>query len=294
MFDEKSILILFLSTIIVVSLIFNTFSIYSYKRIKQKISAHYICLNIYIINILFSLICIPSYILKEVNIIKNAQLESIFSFLNDFISFFYNDLLLLIALDRYFFICTQIRFNGKLITLIYYSFSFLKSSTSVSRLFEKSLRENNFSNVNDSLFEYGKEATLFYDKYFFISMITFDTVLQFVAYCKIFTYVYRKSSHARSYLPIIVVNFQKSLNKRFLWVNGHNQELSSHSSVENIKVSNIVGGEKTLEYKKCKNEFNYNMIHFRIFKNTHHWIITLVFIRVSLYNILFKLFYLLN
>lgn len=282
MLDERSSLILFLSIIMIISLIFNTFSIYSFKRIQNKISAHYICLNINIINLFFTLISIPSYILKEANIIHNDEIASLLAFLDDFIKFVYNDLVLLIALDRYFFICTQIRFNGKLIILIYYSLSVLIASASVSRLFENSFKaDNNTFIFNESFWIYGKYLTEFYTKYYVFTVIMMDITLELISYFKILLYVYRKSSHARSYLPIIVVNFGKRVNKHYLCVNGNNQELSSHSSHENIKVSNMFGEKNTSECRKIKRKYNYNMIHFQIFKKTYHWIITKVFIRVN-------------
>ena len=282
MFNESSTLILYLSIIIIFSFLFNTFSIYNFTIQKNKISAHYICINLFIINIIFTLTSLPYYILKEANIIKTGLLSNVCQCLNDFIIFIYNFLLLLMAMDRYFYICTQIRFNGNKILIIYYLVAFLIASTSVSRVFENNFRHNVTVNksFNSSEWLLYKQLTVYYD-YFFISVPFVCILISFSFYIKIFAYVYRKSSHAKSYLPIIVINFKKDLNKSFICINGHNKELSSNSSVDNIKMSHIATDFQC--DKKRKKDFNYNMIHFQMFKNTNHWIITVVFLRVNLF-----------
>ena len=129
--------ILILSSIFLFSTIFNIFSIYKFIIVKKKISPDYIKLQLWIINLVFTFVAIPYYILKELDFFKLRLFEcKLFYSMTDFIMFVYNNLLILMAIDRYIFICTRISFSLKQTLISFYVITFIIASTSFTRLFQ--------------------------------------------------------------------------------------------------------------------------------------------------------------
>lgn len=112
-------LIIFLSTICLISCILNGFSLYNVLIIKRKNSADCIRGQIFLMNLVFTSIAIPYYITKEARLL-NAFSCKFFYFVTDLIMFVYNSLLILMAIDRFLLICTQIRIKiGKMLKIFY-------------------------------------------------------------------------------------------------------------------------------------------------------------------------------
>lgn len=250
-----------LLSIMALSLIFNSISIYNFYEIRKKISADYIKLQIWIINLVFTCIAIPYYILKETNIIHNGLIICNLTYMiTDFIMFIYNNLLMLMALDRYFFICTKIRFHGKKILVLFYLISFLIASTSIIRIFQNECRV-----VLDRKLKSNKTADFLvtiYEDYIITIIMSINMLLTFSLYISIVYYVYKKSSKTNGKCVSLI-----RLNKD-----------SKETSTENKINSNF------FNYKVKKEK---KMIHFKLFKRTKHWILTATFIKVKSFFVCF-------
>ncbi len=200
------------------------------------------------------------------------------SFLKDLIIFIYNDLLVLTSLDRYFFICTEYRFNGKKIFIMFYAMSALFASPICFQLFYE---ENEINKTISAL-----EIKYFYDEYFMKSVECSMMLITSVVYVFIVLFVYSKSN---SFLSIVMVNFK---NETKMWVHVKKGQLNSQSSTDNINIKATSVACKYDEYtqstyndfdieKKESAEYNFNLIHFKLFKKTVHWKITVKFMQVN-------------
>jgi len=69
--EKNNKFIVYASIVMILSLLFNSFTIYEYKRMSNKISAHYICMNVCLVNIMFSLVVLPFFMMKKSHILDN-------------------------------------------------------------------------------------------------------------------------------------------------------------------------------------------------------------------------------
>jgi hypothetical protein len=144
--QKNSPLVLFLLTIFAFSATLNTISLKAFFRIKKKISPDHIRAHIFLINLLFTFTAIPYYLLKELEILKSEAICKLLYFLTDFIMFTYNNLLILMALDRFLFICTQVRYRADTLMRRFYFASTLISSLALVRLFTNTCDNVGFKN----------------------------------------------------------------------------------------------------------------------------------------------------
>ena len=255
-FNNNTLFVSFMITIIILSTVFNIHSIHKFKLIKKKISPDYIKLQLWIINLVFTFIAMPYFILKEINLL-NLFWCNFFYMLSDSIMFVYNNLLILMALDRYFFICSKVDFSSKEIHATFYALTFLIASTSLVRLLQESCYINemaaiwtscNCKTVSNILIQ-------IYNDYFIILVISINMIITFLIYIRIILYVRHKQEKLQTYLPIKLLNFKHDLNK----------------AVDRSDQVNPVSEEKCSKVKKS---------HMKLFKNTKHWKIMIVFIKV--------------
>ena len=275
----------FLTTIIVLSLIFNTISIYNFYDVKKKISADYIKFQIWLINLVFTLVAIPYYILKEINLIENNSLLcNVFYAFSDGIMFVYNNMLILMALDRYFFICTKVRFHDKNVMPIFYFISLSFASTSVIRLFQKDCSVI-AKPVNDRFNETVVEDLLLviYRDYFVTSVISLNMSLTFILYIRIIYFVYKKSTKAQSYRPVKQITKETSPNLKVASCSTENNSSRVEEDARNLSIKEMKTNKSNFfKYSvKKKNK----AIHYKLFKNTKHWIVTITFMKVSLFHL---------
>lgn len=252
--NNNLIFIFTLVSIIALSTIFNTFSIYKFKIIKKKISLDYIKLQLWIINLVFTFIAIPYFIFKELDYFKSKIFEcKLLYAATDFIMFVYNNLLILIAIDRYLFICTRLNLKLDQIFIPFYTITLAIASTSMIRLFQNSCSNSILSEESSLINLYN---------YFIIIIMSINMILTFLIYIKIIIFVYKKEAKVKNHIQMKLVDFKQNLNKS----NG-NKQLNTIISIQ----------KKT---------------YIKMFKNTKHWTIMIVFIKVKLIIIIKILFYL--
>jgi len=133
-FTVKDVLTISLIVCMVVSLFLNGLQLYYFSSIKKKFTVDYIKAHIFIVNIVFTLVAMPYYILKE-NMLLNEFWCKLLYFLSDFIMFVYNNLLILMAIDRYLFICTRYRYKMSRCFITFYIVTIAIALVSLVRLF---------------------------------------------------------------------------------------------------------------------------------------------------------------
>jgi hypothetical protein len=232
--------------IIVLSTVFNMFSIYKFTQIKKRISPDYIKLQLWIINLVFTIVAIPYFMLKELNYFESRIFEcKLLYTITDFIMFVYNNLLTLMAVDRYIFICTHMSQKLNQILIPFYSITFIIASTSVIRLFQ--------NDCSLSILKKSQESFLINSyNYFIIILISISMILTFLIYLKIIIYVYKKETKVRNHIEIKLVDFKQNLNK------SNKLAEKQFDTISSIK----------------------NKSYIRLFKNTKHWKILIVFLKV--------------
>jgi hypothetical protein len=145
--ENKIVLLVFLSSIMVVSSFLNSLALVSYYKLRKKIIADHIKAQIFIINLLFTLVAIPYYLLKEFDLFKSLLFCKLFYSVSDSIMFVYNNLLILMAFDRFFVICTQIRYKLQRMLKLFYLISFLVACLSLFRLVANTCDNIGFKNL---------------------------------------------------------------------------------------------------------------------------------------------------
>lgn len=244
------------------SLFLNSWSIYVCFKIRKKISADYIKIQIFFINIIFTIIAIPYYISRENKHLKSIFICKTLYSVTDFIMFVYNNLLILMAIDRFVFICTRIRFNLKLFYRIFYTITILISSTSLSRLLMNDCYDIIFESYVPNCLPFFpkfsffcfKEHVIFIYNYFIVFVIGFNWILTSSLYIIIIRFVYKNTLIGHSY--------------KFLLVN--NSEFRKLNKKNNSKIKN------------------------KIFTSSKHWEITKTFIKVRKLvklNVMIKIFF---
>jgi len=265
--NNNIVFISFMISIMLLSIVFNAHSILKFKMLKKKISPDYIKLQLWIINLVFTLIAMPYFILKELNVL-NLFWCNLFYMISDSIMFVYNNLLILMALDRYFFICTKKNFSSNEMFTAFYSCTFLVASTSLVRMFQESCYVNEmaaiFSNCNQQTVS--NIIIKIYNDYFIITVVSINMMLTFLIYIRIIVYVRHKQDKIQNYLPIKLLDFKNDLNK------AHPAQINMISEVQ---CSNVKKG------------------HMKLFKNTKHWTIMTIFIKVTI-KFYSHIFYFLN
>ncbi len=177
--------------------------------------------------------------------------------ITDFIMFIYNNLLMLMALDRFFFICTKIRFHGKKILVLFYLISFLIASTSIIRLFQTECKVVLDSKLKSNKTEQIDFLVKIYEDYIITIVMSINMLLTFSLYISIVYYVYKKSSKTNGKCVSLI-----RLNK---------DSKETSTATENKINSNFFNYRVKKEKK---------MFHFKLFKRTKHWILTATFIKV--------------
>ena len=216
--------------VFILSTILNSISIQGFFKLKKKINADYIKFEIFIVNLVFTFIAIPYYIAKETRILNNNFLCHSFFGLTDSIMFIYNNLLILMAIDRFIFICTKFRYKIKNLMLIFHCMSFLIASSSVCRIFSDDCYYRNFYNIkvsktdeftNNSMI-YNNSNTIinakniliqFYD-FFIVTVMSINWILSFIFYSIIVIHVYRSSRIVTKNIGIEIINIRQIRNKR--------------------------------------------------------------------------------
>ncbi|RNA38711.1 hypothetical protein BpHYR1_013966 [Brachionus plicatilis] len=138
-----------------------SWSIYLTHKIRKKISADHIKTQIFLINILFTLIAMPYYILRETRHLKSNFLCKFLYSVTDFIMFVYNNLLILMAVDRFLFICTSIRLDLKRFFRIFYTITIIISSSSLARLLMNDCYEIILDNFVPNCSRYADQEAFF-------------------------------------------------------------------------------------------------------------------------------------
>lgn len=233
--------------IILLSIIFNIFSIYKFTLIKKRISPDYIKLQLWIINLVFTIVAIPYFMLKELNYFESRIFEcKLLYTITDFIMFVYNNLLTLMAVDRYIFICTHISQKLNQILIPFYTITFIIACTSVIRLFQNDCSLSLILKTSEESFLINSY------NYFIIILISICMILTFLIYLKIIIYVYKKETKVRNHIEIKLVDFKQNLNK------SNKQTEKQFDTIKSIQ----------------------NKSYIRLFKNTKHWTILIIFIKV--------------
>lgn len=243
----------FMCLILVLSICLNSWSVYLIHKIRKKISADYIKSQLFFVNILFTLIAVPYYLLRETKQLKSEFFCKFLYSITDFIMFVYNNLLILMAIDRFLFICTNIRIKLKRFFRIFYIITILISSTSFARFLMNNCYEiilksfvpdcSRFAEHESTNFCFREHVIYFYN-YFILLVIGINWSLTSILYLLLIRYVYKKTLIGKSY------NFY------------------SHS-----------GKNKRLELK-ILNQQNMPKIRNKIFRSSKHWEITKTFIKV--------------
>jgi hypothetical protein len=253
-----------LTLCILTSLFLNGLQLYYFSVIKKKITVDYIKAQIFVVNIVFTVIAMPYYILKE-NQFLNLNSCKILYFLSDFIMFVYNNLLILMAIDRFLFICTRYRYNMKRWFITFYTVTIQIALISVTRLYTNDCRISFVSlrnilslfPINYSLDIYIKTNYMTIYNIVILMVMAFNWFLSICLYTYIVVYVYKKSISSSKFLK---VKFQKCSQSN--WTVGVN----SSYELNNAKI-------ETSKYR-LSYEIYYNLI------KSKHWKITKTLIKV--------------
>jgi hypothetical protein len=274
-FTYTDLLTISLVVCMVLSLFLNGLQLYYFSVIKKKITVDYIKAQIFVVNIVFTVIAMPYYILKE-NQFLNLNSCKILYFLSDFIMFVYNNLLILMAIDRFLFICTRYRYNMKRWFITFYTVTTIIGLTSISRLFFRDCQNfiviESFILIQQSFRSYETFNKFLDDNiiiiynFFILFVIAVNWILTVLIYMFIIIYVYKNS-----------VDKSKVLKQR------------TRSQDKSFKI------KETIELFNIRNKINYNkyardvktqpspklLIASSRFKSSKHWRITIVFIKVN-------------
>ena len=222
-------LIVFLIFVFILSTILNSISIRGFFKLKKKINADYIKLEIFIVNLVFTFIAIPYYIAKETRILSNSFLCHTFFGLTDSIMFIYNNLLILMAIDRFIFICTKFRYKIKNLMLFFHCMTFLIASSSVCRIFSDDCYYRNFSYIkitttdgftnnstisNNSNTINAKNILIEVYDFFIVTVMSINWISSFIFYSIIVFHVYRSSKIITNNIGIEIINIRQIRNKR--------------------------------------------------------------------------------
>lgn len=254
----KILLTVILSSIIVLSLLFNGLTLYAFGKSKKKISADYIKAQLFSINIVFTVVAIPYYIVKETGFfLGNDIICKLLYFFTDFIMFVYNNLLILMAFDRFIFICTNIRFKLSNFMKIFHFISILVALPSVSRLLSNNCNNTGFDLWLDNI--HNNKLIILYN-FFIILSISINWMITIILYSILIRYVYMKSIRS-SYGPF-QCKFKSSCSKEA------DEKLSNELNQSNL----------LMEVKESK--FSKSLAYNRNLINSKHWRITKIFIKV--------------
>lgn len=196
---ERISLVVFLLATMLFSTILNSSSLYGIYKIKKKISADHIKAHIFAINLIFTHVAIPYYLVKETNLLTSVLACKLLYSLTDFIMFNYNNLLILMAFDRFFIICTQLRYRVTQLMFYFYSLSFLISLLSLARLFTNNCEIIGLNNLKylfngrfDELVQTGDHVVVIYNL-IILAVISINWSATFILYSIIVKYVYQNS-----------------------------------------------------------------------------------------------------
>jgi hypothetical protein len=132
---DLSYFLIFLTGIVVVSLPLNIYHLCKILKRKKLYSYEYLKIELFIINLLITIFVIPYYYLKELKFFSNnLTLCNVLFALTDFVIIFYQYFLMLVAIDRFLFICTKLEYNTRILMLFYNGIIFLLSTPSIARL----------------------------------------------------------------------------------------------------------------------------------------------------------------
>jgi len=283
-------LAIFLTIVYLASAFLNTFRLVYVRKIKKKCSSDFIRAHIYIINIAFTLTAIPYYLIKEAKLLENYEIIcKILFVVTDFIMFIYNNLLILMAFDRFCFICTNKRFDISKLFKFFYAITLVIASSSFVRLFANNCRNHlknfdlyllkskpsilneckNIRSNNTTNWIFWENTIIVYN-YFILFVVSFNWVLTAVLYSLIIKYVYRKRIRFPGMNKATSVPNISALNKKC-------QNNANESSNETHETSLIKEGlnPKIITVKRKKiNTFS---------TNSKHWSVTKTFIKVKFY-----------
>lgn len=303
-FYENLLFAAFLGLIFLVSLLLNTASLYSFFKLKRKIVADHIKAHIFIINLLFTFIAIPYYILKETEIIDGGFACKFSYFITDFIMFVYNNLLILMAIDRFIYICTRLRYKLKSLMMIFYLVTFLIALTSIARLLSDDCSNTGFSmhsnysdpnplSETDLNTKNWRETILHIYNYFILFVISINCMGTFLFYGFIVRFVYVnsfKSYKQNAHFELKASPAEK--NEKEVLVpavtgpdnidnNKKSEQIQNENlSIENKPTSNSSQQEKQTFFEIKKN-FKTKKVLKSNFKKSKHWKITKTFIKVN-------------
>lgn len=275
--NNDYIFIAYLAFVMLFSTSLNTISIYNFFVLKRKISADYIKLQIWIINLVFTFMALPYYMLKETKLFEIPLVVcNSFYALSDGIMFVYNNMLILTALDRYFFICTKIRFRGKHIMPLFYFISLLFACTSAIRLYQKdctvrAVRSVEYDGTLETL------LLIIYRDYFINLVISINMSMTFLLYILIIWYVYKNSHESKAYNTVNKIVVSKEAKK----FSAEPTRDKSSTETENLNTSSA--NKSFFKY----NVFNRKTVNYKRFKKSKHWLVTVSFIKVNFFNLNF-------
>lgn len=301
---NKIIFTICLTTIIVISIFFNSLSLYFYSKLKKKIMADHIKAQIFVINLVFTLIAMPYYILKETETLKSVQVCKSLYFVTDFIMNVYNNCLILIAIDRFFFICTQIRYKPKSLFKPFYVVTFLMAIPILSRLLADDCTNFGFqadnndhhdnssspisqktAQIDDYHTHYRKLVLLFYN-YFIILEMSVCWLVTTILYLAVIRYVYLNSFILARFksrenridlknIPLVVAKVSKTNSTDN---NTHNEPNLNQINLELINnQKDDLNQEETGFFTNLKQ----SPLSMANFKKTKNWKITKTFIKVN-------------
>ena len=284
---------IFLLIVFVTSSILNTYRLVYITKIKKKYSSDYIRGNMFIMNIVFTLVAIPYYLIKEAKLLEDYEfICKTFYAVTDFIMFIYNNLLILMAFDRFCYICTSKRFPITKLFKYFYTVTLIIASSSFVRLLANNCH-NHLKNFNLSLIKSAPSVTnncnstkiiagenwLFRENmiilynYAIIFVISINWMVTAVLYSLIIKHVYRH----RIRFPTIsikrnvpVPNLQYIAKKRCAESkDDSSNSLHETSLVKESLIQNITVGTKKVNTFSTKSK---------------HWCVTKTFIKVNFLN----------
>ena len=195
--------------------------------------------------------------------------------------FVYNNLLILMAIDRYLFICTRYRYKMSRCFITFYTITTIISLTSISRLFfpdchnfivmESLILIQQSFHSHNSFQMFVRDNVFIIYNFFILFVIAVNWLLTILIYLYIIIYVYQNS-----------VDQSKVLKQRI------RSKSQAFKIPETIELFNV---RKNKQHIKNALDKNIKLtpkliIESSRFKKSKHWRITLVFIKVK-YDFIF-------
>lgn len=217
-------------------------------------------------------------------------------FITDLIMFVYNNLLILMAIDRFLFICTNIRFKISYFMSMFHFVSFLIGSSSFARMLANNCNNIGFKlliidsreftcadskNFNRTNWVFRENLIVIYN-YFIMFVISVNWLVTIVIYTFLIRFVYNNSLEKRvcqKSNPSMPLNLKTGFS-------------NDEKEVTNSLILNSESVEQKTDFTKIKykvfNPYLKFSVRNKIFKNSKHWKITKTFIKVEFIVYKFK------